>query len=86
MTGGHAWAGGACVAGRKGHVWAGGCAWQGGMHATHAPLPDTMRYGRSMRGRYASYLNAFLLSSSICTNRKWVDVYFNFQMMIVGKP
>ena len=63
---------GACVAGghalageRAWHVggmWVGGYVWQGGMHATHAPL-DITRYGRSMRGRYASYWNAFLLSN-----------------------
>ena len=43
--GGHAL--GACVAG--GHAW-----------HTCPPRPDTTRYGRSMRGRYASYWNAFL--------------------------
>ena len=32
----------------------------GGVRAMHTS-PDTMRYGRSMHGRYASYWNAFLL-------------------------
>ena len=40
----------------------GGMRGRGGMHA---PLPDTMRYGRSMRGRYASYWNAFLCGYQI---------------------
>ena len=59
---GHAWWGaymvGVCMTG--GHVW------QGGVHAMHAP---TRHYdiGRSMRGRYASYWNAFLfLKLIIC--------------------
>ena len=49
MVGGHAWQG--CVCG-GGHAWQGACM-------PHMP-PDTTRYGRSMRGRYASYWNAFL--------------------------
>ena len=52
---------GACVV--RGACVAGGCA-------CHAHPPDTMRYGRSMRGRYASYWNAFLLlgsSQSCCS-------------------
>ena len=36
----------------------GGDVWQGACMAGEMP-PDTMRYGRSMRGRYASYWNAF---------------------------
>ena len=69
--------GGACMAG--GHAWQGACmvgaSMVGGMHdrrhvwqagpACHACPPDTMRYGRSMRGRYASYWNAFLLFDRI---------------------
>ena len=60
-------AGGACVAG--GHAWSGVRDWWGGLcgwggvhgwgRAWYArPPPHTMRYGRSMRGRYASYWNA----------------------------
>ena len=49
----HGW--GACMVGSvcgRGACMAGGCAWQTGMHATHAPPPPThsTRYGRSMRG------------------------------------
>ena len=62
-SGGHVWQGGIC---------GGGCAWQGACMAggmldrgacmPHMlpPPPDTTRYGRSMRGRYASYWNSFL--------------------------
>ena len=64
--GGCAWQG-ACMAGG---MHGGGCAWQGACMARVAwqgmcmPCmpPSTMRYGRSMRGRYASYWNAFLFS------------------------
>ena len=65
---GHAWQGGmhgrgACVGG--GHVWQGGHAWH------TCPPPDTMRYSQSMRGRYASYWNAFLfILKLIFTARK----------------
>ena len=38
----------------RGHVWW-GHAWY-----TYPSEPDTMRYGQSMSGRYASYWNAFL--------------------------
>ena len=72
---GHAWKRRACVVGGmcgRGVCMAAGCAWQGGAcvavghawrwHVCHASPPShTMRYGRSMRGRYASYWNAFLL-------------------------
>ena len=53
MAGGHAWWGGACVAG--------GCT-------CHTCPPDTMRYGWSIHGRYASYWNAFLLlpANKVC--------------------
>ena len=59
---------GVCGGGR-GHAWQGERVWQGGVRVgegacvphTHAPPPDTTRYGRSMGGRYASYWNAFLL-------------------------
>ena len=44
--------GGACVA----RV----CVCPGHLHAMHTPLPDNMRYGWSMRGRYAFYWDAFL--------------------------
>ena len=76
MVGGHAW---------QGVCMAGGCSWQGcirgtacmagGMHATHASPPDTTRYGRSMRGRYVSYWNAFLFFGFlhyIWTNCYWL--------------
>ena len=71
MVRGCAWQG-ACVAG--GHVWQGACMAGGvpGMGACMARVPggacvvctppgDTTRYGRSMRGRYTSYWNVFLL-------------------------
>ena len=74
---GHAWHGGmhgrgACMVGgvhgggmhgREVCV-ARGCAWQGDMHATHAPN-DTMRYGWSMCRHFVleiSYWNAFLFN------------------------
>ena len=44
-------AGGTCVV---------GACMAGGMHAMHNP--HTMRYGWSMRGRYASFWNAFLFT------------------------
>ena len=60
-----------CGGGGGGHAWwgdmhgwgvcGGGACMAGGVCATHAS-PHTTRYGRSMRGRYASYWNAFLLS------------------------
>ena len=64
--------------------WWGERAWQGegacmmgGMHgggvhgrgACMPHTPDTTRYGRSMRGRYASYWNAFLF-------KKMIVIYF----------
>ena len=52
--GGHAWQGGM----HGGGVCGGGHAWQGACMPRMPP--DTTRYGRSMRGRYASYWNAFL--------------------------
>ena len=62
--GANVWQGGMCG---RGHVWWGGVCGRGGMHGRthvcHTPLPptcDTTRYGWSMRGRYASYWNAFL--------------------------
>ena len=74
--GGHAWWGAcmagvcmvrACMAG-WGHAWQG--VHDGGMHIRGACMawwgvcgmhaPNTTRYCRSMRGRYASYWNAFL--------------------------
>ena len=49
------------VCGKGGHAWQKkGCAW-------YAHLPST-RYGRSMRGWYASYWNAFLFASNFNTN------------------
>ena len=90
MAGGHVWQGGvcgrgACVAGGlhgRGHVWQGGCM-AGGMHATHVPHPNTTRYSRSMRGRYASYWNEFLCfrcfhlkdSQSKNNSLHWQQVY-----------
>ena len=34
---------------------------EGGMHGMYPPLCHSTRYGRSMRGQYTSYWNAFLL-------------------------
>ena len=48
---------GACVVGG---VCGRGHAWQRGACMPRTPPPDTTRYGRSMRRRYASYWNAFL--------------------------
>ena len=56
--------------GGKGAYVAKGCAWQkegvhgerGGMHGkggVHGMHPLSLRYGQSLRGRYASYWNAF---------------------------
>ena len=53
----------------RGMCVVGGMQGRGGMHgggggcACHTCPPDTTRYGRSMRGRYASYWNAFLLTT-----------------------
>ena len=67
--GGHAWQRRACVAKggwgacvAKWGAWQGGHAWQRGhvCHTQPTPLPTTTRYSRSMRGRYASYWNAYL--------------------------
>ena len=70
FTGGACVAGGVCglggvrgeggMCGKGGHAWQrGGCVWQrGGMCMVCTP-PST-RYCWSMRGRYASYWNAFL--------------------------
>ena len=54
---GRAWQG-VCVAGGICGGW--GIHGEGDVHVTHAPL-DTTRYGQSMRKRYASYWNAFLV-------------------------
>ena len=64
---------GACVV-KGGHAWqrggvhgeGGACVVKGGMRGERGEacvvcMPP-MRYGRSMRGRYASYWNAFLLN------------------------
>ena len=69
--GGHAWQrggmiskGGACMAkggmhGKGGHVWRrGACIAKGGMHGESGGMHGM--HGRSLRGRYASYWNAFL--------------------------
>ena len=64
---GHVWQRGECMAkggmcGEGRHAWQRGGAWQRGeVCMVCMPLPST-RYGRSMRRRYASYWNAFLLS------------------------
>ena len=54
-------------------------AWQGyvhgkGGHAYHACPPATTRYGRSMRGRYASYWNAFLFTINANSEHRKVDL------------
>ena len=59
MAGGHAWQRGVCG---RGECVAGEGVCMAGGHAWHAHIPNTTRYGRSMRGRYASYWNAFLLN------------------------
>ena len=90
---GHAWHGGvcgreACMSGGmccRGACMAGGCAWVGGMHGRGACMPhmppDTMRYGQSMRGWYASYWNAFLFTCASVLSlqrRKW---YFSSRLI-----
>ena len=60
----------------RGHAWPGGCV--AGVHAMHTPpQPDTMRYGRSMRGRYASYWNAFLSCFITCNMNKMLIPNYN---------
>ena len=49
---------GACMV-KGGHAWRKG----GGVCGMHAP--SSTRYGRSMRGRYASYWNAFLFPNIV---------------------
>ena len=51
----HAWQGACMIGGMHdwGHVWW-GCEWKGACMAHMLPWPDTMRYGWSMCGRYAS--------------------------------
>ena len=44
-----------------------GCVCMPVGHGTHAPPTHTTRYGWSMRGRYASYWNAFLFC--VCSSR-----------------
>ena len=93
VAGGHAWQGGvcgreACMSGGmcgRGACMAGGCAWVGGMHGRGACMPhmppDTMRYGQSMRGQYASYWNAFLFTCASVLSlqrRKW---YFSSKLI-----
>ena len=61
--GGHAWQRGACMAkgdvrGKGGMCGKRGACMARGVCAMHPP--DTTRYSRSMRGRYASYWNAYL--------------------------
>ena len=88
----------ACMEGMDRHAWW-GCAWQGGIHGgvggicgMHAPqqiLRDTVMW--SMRGWYASYWNAFLLSyvfivfslfciTLLCTAFK------SFRCIVTGPP
>ena len=69
MPGRACMAGGACMA-------RGVCGW--GVHAMHAfPQPDTMRYGQSMRGQYASYWNAFLSCFITCNMNKMLIPNYN---------
>ena len=68
---GHAWQRGICVAGG---CMAGGVHGRGHACHTHHP-PHTMRYGRSMRGRYASYWNAFLLVNVSTTYKQRIKLY-----------
>ena len=82
MAGVHAWGVG-CMHGEGAgmHGKRGACMMKGGMHGKEAcvvkgvwyacpPSHPSTRYGRSMRGRYASYLNAFLLNL-ICYKMIW---------------
>ena len=55
MHGGRMHGKGVCMV--EGACMAGGMCYRGGIHT---PPTHTMRYGRSMRWRYASYWNAFL--------------------------
>ena len=58
FTGGGACPGGVGVRAWGEHAYPGAC-----VPRTPPPeRPDTMRYGRSMGGQYASYWNAFLLN------------------------
>ena len=65
---------GACVVkaamhGKGGHAWQkGGMRGEGGVHGMHPTHPT--RYGRLLRGRYASYWNAFLSNNSITDNKQ----------------
>ena len=64
---------GACMA--KGVWQRRECMAKGGMCAKHPP-PDTTRYSRSMRGRYASYWNVFLLQSYL------QELAHNFEFLV----
>ena len=66
--GGHAWLGACMVGGR--HARGGGMHARGDVHATHAPRPDTMRYGRSLSGQYASYWNALSLQNKFTKHKR----------------
>ena len=64
------------VHGRGGHAWCGVCM---GARACHAHSPDTTRYSRSMRGRYASYWNAFMLRYLLSLLQRILhDIKMNF--------
>ena len=66
---------------QRGHAWQGACM-PGGCGEGHWLLglagvcracpPDTTRYGRSVRGRYASYWNAFLFQRIFKCKKSWV--------------
>ena len=108
---GHAWQGAVHGMGGawQGGVHGRGCAWQGDMCGRGAcmaggacvprmpppPPPDTTGYGRSMRGQYALYWNAFLLADGFGSligasghDLQWalndnVDVNLNFMFVIL---
>ena len=86
---------GGCMAGGSIHVrgasMAGGCMHGGGAcmmgHAWRAchtrPPPDTTRYGPSLRGRYASYWNAFLFELFFHERSLLTIQLFNFPSYFV---
>ena len=73
VHGGVAWPGGMCG---QGAGMAGGCMAREVCVARMPPPPDTMRYGGSMSGWYASYWNAFLLNRFSTSRVKFWTVNF----------
>ena len=76
--------GGPCVAGgmRGGGVCSGGMHGMGSCMPRMSPLPPgTTRYGRSMRGRYASYWNVILLFDNFCLFFNLFRLRFRFRLV-----